>query len=57
MTSLGDQLHERMVDTALGRIRLQIALAHLAGLENPPLVSALVEQFLFEDSESGCSAT
>lgn len=32
-------------------------VAHLAGLENPPLVSALVERFLFSGSESGSAAT
>jgi hypothetical protein len=32
-------------------------VAHLAGLENPPLVSALVEQFLFGGSESSPGAT
>ena len=32
-------------------------VAHLAGLENPPLVSALVERFLFNGSESDTAAT
>jgi 3-oxoadipate enol-lactonase len=32
-------------------------VAHLAGLENPPLVSALVEQFLFGDDDSGSGST
>jgi 3-oxoadipate enol-lactonase len=38
-------------------IRVLDGVAHLAGLEDPPLVSALVEQFLFSDSESGSAAT
>jgi 3-oxoadipate enol-lactonase len=38
-------------------IRVLDGVAHLAGLENPPLVSALVEQFLFSESESGSAAT
>jgi 3-oxoadipate enol-lactonase len=38
-------------------IRVLDGVAHLAGLENPPLVSGLVEQFLFSDSESGFTAT
>ena len=38
-------------------IRILDGVAHLAGLENPPLVSALVEQFLFSGSESGSAAT
>jgi 3-oxoadipate enol-lactonase len=38
-------------------IRVLDGVAHLAGLENPPLVSALVEQFLFGGSESGSAAT
>lgn len=38
-------------------IRVLDGVAHLAGLENPALVSALVEQFLFSDSESGSTAT
>jgi 3-oxoadipate enol-lactonase len=37
-------------------IRVLDGVAHLAGLENPPLVSALVEQFLFGGSESGSTA-
>ena len=38
-------------------IRVLDGVAHLAGLENPPLVSALVEQFLFSGGESGSAAT
>jgi 3-oxoadipate enol-lactonase len=38
-------------------IRVLDGVAHLAGLENPPLVSAVVEQFLFSGSESGSTAT
>ncbi len=38
-------------------IRVLDGVAHLAGLENPPLVSALVEQFLFRDGESSSAAT
>ncbi len=38
-------------------IRVLDGVAHLAGLENPALVSALVEQFLFSGSESGSAAT
>ncbi|WP_292981523.1 alpha/beta hydrolase [Mycobacterium sp.] len=38
-------------------IRVLDGVAHLAGLENPALVSALVEQFLFSDGESGSTAT
>lgn len=38
-------------------IRVLDGVAHLAGLENPPLVSALVEQFLSGYSESGSAAT
>jgi 3-oxoadipate enol-lactonase len=38
-------------------IRVLDGVAHLAGLENPPLVSALVEQFLFSSSESGSAVT
>jgi 3-oxoadipate enol-lactonase len=34
-------------------IRVLDGVAHLAGLENPPLVSALIEQFVFGGSESG----
>jgi 3-oxoadipate enol-lactonase len=37
-------------------VRVLDGVAHLAGLENPPLVSALVEQFLFGDSESRSGA-
>jgi len=36
-------------------IRVLDGVAHLAGLENPPLVSALIEQFVF-GSESGSTA-
>ena len=38
-------------------VRVLDGVAHLAGLENPPLVSALVEQFLFGGSESSSGAT
>ena len=38
-------------------VRVLDGVAHLAGLENPPLVSALVEQFLFGDGESSSGAT
>jgi 3-oxoadipate enol-lactonase len=38
-------------------VRVLDGVAHLAGLENPPLVSALVEQFLFGGSESKPGAT
>jgi 3-oxoadipate enol-lactonase len=38
-------------------IRILDGVAHLAGLENPPLVSALIEQFVFGGSESGSAAT
>src|SRR6202050_486533 len=38
-------------------VRVLDGVAHLAGLENPPLVSALVEQFLFGDGESSSDAT
>ena len=38
-------------------IQVLDGVAHLAGLENPPLVSALVERFLFGSSESGSAAT
>jgi 3-oxoadipate enol-lactonase len=38
-------------------VRVLDGVAHLAGLENPPLVSALVEQFLFGASESSPGAT
>lgn len=37
-------------------IRVLDGVAHLAGLENPALVSAVVEQFLFSDRESGSPA-
>jgi 3-oxoadipate enol-lactonase len=38
-------------------VRVLEGVAHLAGLENPPLVSALVEQFLFGDHKTGAGAT
>jgi 3-oxoadipate enol-lactonase len=38
-------------------VRVLDGVAHLAGLEDPPLVSALVEQFLFGDGESSPGAT
>jgi len=38
-------------------VQILDGVAHLAGLENPALVSALVEQFLFSSSESGSAAT
>ncbi len=38
-------------------IRILDGVAHLAGLENPPLVSALVDQFLFNGGESGSATT
>jgi 3-oxoadipate enol-lactonase len=38
-------------------IRVLDGVAHLAGLENPALVSALVETFLFSASESGSATT
>jgi 3-oxoadipate enol-lactonase len=38
-------------------LRVLDGVAHLAGLENPPLVSALVEEFLFDNNESGSDAT
>jgi 3-oxoadipate enol-lactonase len=38
-------------------VQILDGVAHLAGLENPALVSALVEQFLFSGSESGSAAT
>ncbi|WP_428338538.1 alpha/beta fold hydrolase [Mycobacterium sp.] len=38
-------------------VRILDGVAHLAGLENPPLVSALIERFLFSGSESGTVAT
>jgi 3-oxoadipate enol-lactonase len=38
-------------------VRVLDGVAHLAGLENPPLVSALVEQFLFGDGASSPGAT
>ena len=38
-------------------VRVLDGVAHLAGLENPPLVSALVEQFLFGDGENSSGAT
>jgi 3-oxoadipate enol-lactonase len=38
-------------------VRILDGVAHLAGLEDPPLVSALVDQFLFGDNESSPEAT
>jgi len=38
-------------------IRVLDGVAHLAGLEDPALVSTLVGQFLFADGESGSDAT
>jgi 3-oxoadipate enol-lactonase len=38
-------------------VRVVDGVAHLAGLENPPLISALVEQFLFSGTESSSTAT
>jgi 3-oxoadipate enol-lactonase len=38
-------------------IRVLDGVAHLAGLENPRLVSILVDEFLFGDSESGSGTT
>ena len=37
-------------------VRVLDGVAHLAGLENPPLVSALVEQFLFNGNQSDVGA-
>jgi 3-oxoadipate enol-lactonase len=37
-------------------VRVLEGVAHLAGLENPPLVSALVEQFLFDGNQSDVGA-
>src|SRR6201999_4448997 len=37
-------------------VRVLDGVAHLAGLEDPTLVSALVEQFLFGDNENGSDA-
>jgi 3-oxoadipate enol-lactonase len=37
-------------------IRVLAGVAHLAGLENPTLVSGLVEDFLLADGESGSAA-
>jgi 3-oxoadipate enol-lactonase len=37
-------------------VRVLEGVAHLAGLENPPLVSALVEQFLFDINQSDIGA-
>jgi 3-oxoadipate enol-lactonase len=37
-------------------IRVLEGVAHLAGLEDPTLVSALVDQFLFGDRESDSDA-
>lgn len=38
-------------------IRVVNKVAHLAGLENPKLVSALIDEFLFGDGESGSDAS
>jgi 3-oxoadipate enol-lactonase len=38
-------------------VRVLDGVAHLAGLEDPALVSVLVEEFLFDGSESGSEAT
>ena len=38
-------------------IRVLDKVAHLAGLEDPALVSTLIDQFLFRDGESGSEAT
>jgi 3-oxoadipate enol-lactonase len=38
-------------------VRVLDGVAHLAGLENPALVSGLVEEFLFADGESGSDAS
>ena len=38
-------------------IRVLDGVAHLAGLENPKLVSALIDEFLFGDGESGSDAS
>jgi 3-oxoadipate enol-lactonase len=38
-------------------IRVLDKVAHLAGLEDPALVSTLIDQFLFRDGESGSDAT
>jgi 3-oxoadipate enol-lactonase len=37
-------------------VRVLDGVAHLAGLEDPTLVSGIVEEFLFEDGESGSGA-
>jgi hypothetical protein len=37
-------------------VRVLDGVAHLAGLEDPTLVSGLVEEFLFDDGESGSGA-
>ena len=37
-------------------VRVLDGVAHLAGLEDPTLVSGIVEAFLFEDGESGSAA-
>lgn len=36
-------------------IRVLDGVAHLAGLENPALVSSLVEEFVFGDNDSDAS--
>jgi 3-oxoadipate enol-lactonase len=38
-------------------VRVLDGVAHLAGLENPALVSGLVEESLFADGESGSDAS
>jgi 3-oxoadipate enol-lactonase len=38
-------------------VRVLDGVAHLAGLENPALVSGLAEEFLFADGESGSDAS
>jgi 3-oxoadipate enol-lactonase len=38
-------------------VRVLDGVAHLAGLEDPALVSVLVEEFLFDGSESGSEST
>jgi hypothetical protein len=37
-------------------VRVLDGVAHLAGLEDPTLVSGIVEAFLSEDGESGSAA-
>jgi 3-oxoadipate enol-lactonase len=47
-----------MADAILGSsVRVLDGVAHLAGLEDPALVTVLVEEFLFEGSESDAEAT